>query len=155
MHDLLGPGFADRADALENATVRANHRGELTELRLGGCSAERSVAEVQADGSEPFRQSDRRDRVGGRAVDDDRAGLGAGGDAVRSVDYLLDLRRAGDAEEDDARLAGEFLRRGGLRRTRRLELFDGPAIAVAHDGEGEALGENATRHAPDPCNRHR
>ena len=54
----------------------------------------------------------------GRRVDDDQPGARGAGDAVLAMDDLLDLRRAGDAEEHDVgsardvRVGRDFLRAG-------------------------------------------
>ena len=58
-----------------------------------------------------------RRRLGGRGVDHDQAGARRGEQAVGAVDDLLDLRRAGDAEEDDVGAARD--RRRGCRLLRR------------------------------------
>src|SRR5205085_6676474 len=62
-------------------------------------------------------------------------------------DRGLDLRRAGDAEEDDLRLRRERRRRARLGRARGEQVGDALAVAVHGEGERVALAEEVLRHA--------
>ena len=96
------------------------------------------------------RVARRRDR---RAVDDERAGAGALGDAVGAEEDRLDVGRVRDADDDDVRggRRGRRRRRRGRRRGRRAPAR-GPGVRFqARDREarsGEVRGHRRA-HRPE------
>jgi len=91
-------------DARPHLGVAADHRGELPLCGLRRRAAERRIGIRHAERLQFSRERQGRVRIGGRTIDDDQIVVRAGRDAVRPMHQRLDLRRAGDAQEHDARI---------------------------------------------------
>ena len=131
----------------EGRVVGADHHVELAGLGLDRRSRERRVDE--GDAGRGARLAQARGRVGlaGRAVDDDEAAPRAGEQARRARHRRLDLRRAGDAQEDDLARRGELGGAAALLRAGGEQVGDALAVAVHGERERVALGEQVLRHA--------
>jgi hypothetical protein len=146
---VLGEGAQHRLEPGEHGGLGADHDVELAELGLGRRARERRVDEGHAGGGATLAQPRRRIGLAGRAVDDDQlaAALRAREQALLAAHRDLDLRRAGDAEEDDFRRRRERRRRARLGRAGGEQVGDALAIAVHRERERVALAEQVFRHA--------
>ena len=147
MDDVLAVRSEDRLQAREGRVVGAHHGveppflGFLRRARERRIDVERAgLGQIVADLRSGFR-------LRGRRVDHDEPGASDAEDAVLAVDDLLDLRRAGDAQDHHVGRLGElcialrFLRPGGENVLCSL------TIAVHTDRQRETLGDEILRHA--------
>ena len=147
VNDVAGPAAQHRLDGSEGGVVAADHGVERAFLGFLGRARQRCIDQRHAGVLQFTAEREGRDRVRGRAVDDDQALPAARDYAVRSAQVGLDLRRAGDAQVHDVALRREFARRPGFRGAERLEMFDGLALAVAEHDQRMALGDEVPGHA--------
>ena len=116
--DLRAQPLEERPRALDASGVAA---GEDRQGRLLGAFAaagDRRVDIGHAGSREALREVARRGRADRRAVDDEAARGQALADAGRAEQDRLDVRRIGDADEDDVGRRAELGRAGRLPGTR-------------------------------------
>jgi hypothetical protein len=113
---------------------------------VGRRAAERCVDQRDAIGGEPRREFHRHRRIRGGAVDDEERPPRRC-EPVGPLDHAAHLRRAGHAEEHDVARLRDFARRRDLVRPERDKSVDRRTVAVRHDGQRPALGQNVGRHA--------
>ena len=145
--DVLAERGEHRLQFRERRVVGADHDVELAQLRLDRRARERRVDEAHALRGERLAHLRGRRRLARRRVDDDEPLARHAGDAVLAVDDLLDLRRAGHAQEHDvgvARDVGVGLHFLGARREQVLERL---AVAVDAHRQRKALGDEVLRDA--------
>ena len=104
---VLGERLQHRLQLRERGLAGADHHVELAKLGLDRGARERRVDEGHFFRRGKFAQARRRVGFAGRAIDDDETGPRAGQQAALADHARLDLRRAGDADEDDVALARE------------------------------------------------
>ena len=116
----------------ERRVVGADHDVEPALLRLDRRARERRVDEPHALRRERLAHLGGGRRLARRRVDDDRGpGARDARDAVLADDDLLDLRRAGDAQEHDVGVARDVGVGRHLLRARREQVLERLAVAVA------------------------
>jgi hypothetical protein len=134
---VFGEAAQHRFEFREHRVVGADHHVQPALLSLDRRARERRVDQRDAGRGAALAQQPRRIGLARRAVDDDQPGLGAGQQAVRTVDDGLDLGRPGDADEDDLAARREL---GGALR---LECAAGEQVgdrrAIAVHGEREFM----------------
>ena len=148
VEDVLAERLQHRLERREVGRLGADHGVQAPFLGLLGRARQRRIDVARCRGGEVGAEPLGRRRLGGRGVDHDQAVARAREQALRAVDDLLDLRRAGDAEEDDVGAARAprhcssppaRRRRAGRRGVMRLRL----TLKVS----GIALGQQVLRHA--------
>jgi hypothetical protein len=160
MDDDFGERLEHRLQLRERAGIAAGHHDQAAFLGLLGRAHERRVGEAAAALGDRRRDFQSRGRLGGRAVGDDLAGRHALEQAVPAEDVVLDLRRAGDAQEYDVGPPREVGRRVGLAGAPLQQVLDGLPVSVAedrqriallHDVLGDAVPHKADADESDPC----
>ncbi len=144
--DAAGEGFEHRPGALDRLGVAADHHVERAFPGVLGGAAQRRVDQRDFLRRERLGEAPRRS---GLEVEQStiEQRLSRRGEPVRPLNDRLDLRRTGDAEDDDVAGVGDRARGRRFLGAARLQVVDRLALAVGEDGQRPALLDDVLRHA--------
>ena len=104
--------------AFDLVLVAADHDAERPVGCAFAAAADGRVEHLDALGAQLLGDIDGRLRADRAEIDDQRAGLNAGKDAVLAENDLLDVRRIADADGDNVAVGSNVGRAGACRRAR-------------------------------------